>query len=156
MASAYLRLLIPSHTLLLLVGSKLLLPGRSIRTRYIEGPGTSVTGSYPIPGLSVNAIDNSQLYLLARDDYYIAGSAQAFMQGVYPPLGSAYVDEESILANGTLVQYPLGGYQYPTIDTISPLDFNYVWYVELGHGEQSTGITACAELNLTDIQDCWR
>ncbi len=101
--------------------------GSAIRTRYIEGPGTNITNSYPIPGLSVNAIDNTQLYLLARDDDYIAGSAQAFMQGVYPPLGSAHVDEESILSNGTLVQYPLGGYQYPTIDTISPLDFNYVW-----------------------------
>src|SRR5277367_815713 len=101
--------------------------GSVIRTRYIEGPGTNTTNSYPIPGLAVNAIDNTQLYLLARDDDYIVGSAQAFMQGVYPPLGSAYVDEESILSNGTLVQYPLGGYQYATIRAISPLDFNYVW-----------------------------
>jgi hypothetical protein len=108
--------------------------GSAIRTRYIEGPGTNVTDSYPISGLSVNVIDNTQLYLLARDDDYIAGSAQAFMQGVYPPLGSAYVDQESILSNGTLVQYPIGGYQYPTIDTISPLDFNYVWYVQLNLG----------------------
>ena len=111
--------------------------GSAIRTRYIEGPGTNITDSYPIPGLSVNAIDNTQLYLLARDDDYIAGSAQAFMQGVYPPLGSAYVDEESILSNKTLVQYPLGGYQYATIDTISPLDFNYVWYVKLDFGRQA-------------------
>jgi hypothetical protein len=101
--------------------------GSAIRTRYIEGPGTNITSSYPISGLAENAIDNSQLYLLARDDNYVAGSAQAFMQGVYPPLGDAYVDEESILSNGTLVQYPLGGYQYATIDVISPLDFNYVW-----------------------------
>lgn len=118
-------------------GKQAFAAGSVIRTRYIEGPGTSITGSYPIPGLSVNAIDNSQLYLLARDDYYVAGSAQAFMQGVYPPLGDAYVDEESILANGTLVQYPLGGYQYAIIDVISPLDFNYVWYVELGHRRQA-------------------
>lgn len=109
--------------------------GSAIRTRYIEGPGTNATNSYPIPGLSVNIVDNTQLYLLARDDDYIAGSAQAFMQGVYPPLGPAYVDEESILSNGTLIQYPLGGYQYPTIHAISPLDFNYVWYVQLNLGE---------------------
>jgi hypothetical protein len=120
--------------------------GSAIRTRYIEGPGTSITESYPIPGLAVNAIDNSQLYLLARDDDYIAGSAQAFMQGVYPPLGDAYVDPDAILANGTLEQYPLGGYQYATIDVISPLDFNYVWYVELDLGETNR-ITACAEPN---------
>jgi hypothetical protein len=104
--------------------------GSAIRTRYLEGPGTNITNSNPISGLAVNAIDNSQLYLLARDDVAIAGSAQAFMQGVYPPLGNAYVDEESILSNGTLVQYPLGGYQYAAIKVISPLDFNYVWYVE--------------------------
>jgi hypothetical protein len=110
--------------------------GSVIRTRYIQGPSTNVTNSYPIPGLAVNAVDNTQLYLLARDDDYVAGSAQAFMQGVYPPLGSAYVDEESILSNGTLVQYPLGGYQYPTIDTISPLDFNYVWYVQLNQSDR--------------------
>lgn len=111
--------------------------GSAIRTRYIEGPDTNITGSYPIPGLEVNTIDNTQLYLLATDDDYIAGSAQAFMQGVYPPLGLAYVDQESILSDGTLVQYPLGGYQYATIDTISPLDFNYIWYVELGLGRQA-------------------
>jgi hypothetical protein len=33
-----------------------------------------------------------------------------------------------MLADGTFVQFPLGGYQYPTIGIISPLDFNYVWY----------------------------
>jgi hypothetical protein len=132
-------------------GQQAFAAGSAIRTRYLEGPGTNVTNSYPIPGLAVNAIDNIQLYLLARDDDYIAGSAQAFMQGVYPPLGSAYVDEESILSNGTLVQYPLAGYQYPTIDTISPLDFNYVWYVELNL-EPSHII---ARIELTDAQDRW-
>jgi Histidine phosphatase superfamily (branch 2) len=104
--------------------------GSAIRTRYVQGPGNNVTDSYPIPGVSTNTIDNTQLYLLARDDDYIAASAQAFMQGLYPPLGVTFVDQEAILANGSLVQYPLGGYQYATIDTISPLDFNYVWYVE--------------------------
>ncbi len=104
--------------------------GSAIRTRYIQGPGNNVTNSYPIAGVSTEVIDNTQLYLLARDDDYVAASAQAFMQGLYPPLGITYVDEESILGNGTLVQYPLGGYQYATIDIISPLDFNYVWYVE--------------------------
>lgn len=103
--------------------------GSAIRTRYIKGPGTNVTNSYPISSISIDAIDNTQLYLLSANDDYIAASAQAFMQGVYPPLSIAYVNEEAILANETLIQYPLGGYQYATINTISPLDFNYIWYV---------------------------
>jgi hypothetical protein len=101
--------------------------GQVIRTRYIEGPGTNITNYYPIQGLAVNEITNSQLFILAADEDYTAATAQAFLQGVYPPLGVLYVDSESLLANGSVVQYPIGGYQYPTIDTISSLDFNYVW-----------------------------
>jgi hypothetical protein len=100
--------------------------GRAIRTRYIEGPDTNVTKNFPIRGLQVNQINNTQLYILTTDEDYMAATAQAVMQGVYPPLGQLYVDDEAILANNTMIQYPIGGYQYPTMDTISPLDFNYV------------------------------
>ena len=101
--------------------------GKVIRTRYLEGPGTNITNYFPIQGLAVNEIVNPQLFILAADEDYTAATAQAFLQGVYPPLGVLYVDSESMLANNTVVQYPIGGYQYPTMDIISPLDFNYVW-----------------------------
>lgn len=101
--------------------------GQMLRTRYLQGPGTNITHNYPIRDLPVNAIDNSKLYMLSADDDYMSASAQAFMQGVYPPLGQVYVDDESILSNNSVVQYPLGGYQYPTIDVIQPLDYYYVW-----------------------------
>jgi hypothetical protein len=131
--------------------------GSAIRTRYIQGPGNNVTNSYPIPGISANQIDNTQLYLLSADDDYIAGAAQAFMQGLYPPLGVTYINEEAILANGSLVQYPLGGYQYPTIDTISPLDFNYVWYVNTpGFEESRRTIPSLSRTQTNKRQDCRR
>jgi hypothetical protein len=103
-----------------------LISGSTIRTRYIEGPDTAITGSYPINGIS-KQMNNGELYILATDYDYVAASAQAFMQGLYPPLGGDYV-ADSMLANGTLTQFPLNGYQYPTIKLISSLDFNYVWY----------------------------
>lgn len=100
--------------------------GSTIRNRYVTGPDTNVTRAFPIHGLATNMIDNTQLYLLAADDDYVSGSSVAFVQGVYPPLGTGDLAQFE-LANGTSVGWPLGGYQYPTIDTISPLDFNFVW-----------------------------
>jgi hypothetical protein len=104
--------------------------GEVMRTRYVSGPDTNITRSFPITGLATNIIDNTQLYLLAADDDYVAASSLAFLQGVYPPLGDGANDPEFSLSNGSTVGFPLNGYQYPTIDTISPLDFNFVWYVE--------------------------
>jgi hypothetical protein len=31
------------------------------------------------------------------------------------------------MSDSTLEQYPLGGYQYPNVQSVSSLDFNYVW-----------------------------
>jgi hypothetical protein len=131
--------------------------GSAIRTRYLlEGPGDNVTPSYPISGISTDKIVNTQLYLLAADDDYIAASAQAFMQGLYPPVGDPIVNQEAILANGSLIQYPLGGYQYATIDTISPLDFNYVWYVKSTFEESTRTLSQLSKGQADDMQDCWR
>ena len=80
-----------------------------------------------INGLSVNAIDNSQLYALSTDEEYESASALAFFQGLYPPGGFPVIDDQGTLANGSLEGFPLGGYQYPNIRTVSSLDFNYVW-----------------------------
>lgn len=111
--------------------------GSVIRTRYIQGPGNTITDSYPISGISAQTIENSQLYIVAADTDYIAASAQAFMQGVYPPFQAVNSDADSMLANGSLIQFPLDGYQYPTIGLISPLDFNYIWYMGPdSHGAQ--------------------
>lgn len=89
----------------------------------------------PINELRSFNIDNTQLTVMTPDDEAQAGSAMAFMQGLYPPRDYTEVDEENMYApwdNGTggWIQYPLDGYQYPHIDSLGLLDLNYIWYVK--------------------------
>jgi hypothetical protein len=103
--------------------------GQVIRNRYISGPsnGTAITGPSPIHDISPSAIDNSQLSVLGTDDPWVSASAMAFMQALYPPRDNIVIDLESMLGNSSLDQYPLNGYQYPNIESLSVLDFNRLW-----------------------------
>lgn len=102
--------------------------GSLIRDRYISSNSTnsSSPNSGPIHGISQLNIDNDQLNILSTTDSYVVQSAEAFMQGLYPPAG-AVVDAESVLSNGNLSVFPLNGYQYPNIGTPGLLDYNYIW-----------------------------
>ncbi|MCJ1469637.1 hypothetical protein MMC07_008273 [Pseudocyphellaria aurata] len=55
---------------------------------------------------------------------YVVASAEAFMQGLYPPVNNT--DSNSVLANGSVIRSPLGGYQYTQIFTASRADPNVV------------------------------
>jgi hypothetical protein len=112
--------------------------GSVFRARYIGANTTStpdehvITTSAPILGLQRNAIDNSQLTILSTTDSYTAASAAAFLQGLYPPINQSFAPnagglESAVLADGTMVNFPLGGYQYPAIETASTQDPNIVW-----------------------------
>jgi hypothetical protein len=106
--------------------------GSVFRDRYLSPPvnGSQLTIGTPINGLNVNDIENTQLYIASLNDEHISASAMAFMQGVYPPRGesgSLSMDEESLLGNSSLVQFPLNGYQYPNIETLGSLDYNSIW-----------------------------
>ena len=102
--------------------------GQLYRERYITGAAnSSLTNASPIYGLNTYAIDNSQLQIMATDDPWISASAMAFMQALYPPQNATVPNLESMLANSSLAEYPLNGYQYPNIETLSLLDFNHVW-----------------------------
>jgi hypothetical protein len=109
--------------------NQLLDAGSMLRSRYIDpsSNASALITAAPISGLSTGAIDNSQMYVLSTEDEFVSGSALAFMQGLYPPRNAAMTQEETILSNQTLQMYPLNGYQYPNINTVSPLDFNYIW-----------------------------
>ena len=76
-------------------------------------------------------IDNSQILVQSPTDEFIATSAQAFMQGLYPPVDNErdplILNAEYLLANGSNVQYPLGGFQYANVYTASPWDPNSIW-----------------------------
>jgi hypothetical protein len=112
--------------------NQLLLAGSLVRSRYVDPPSVEspLYTSAPVEGISVQAIDNAQLYVLSTEDEFISGSALAFMQGLYPPR-ALVIDAEAILSNSTVEVHPLNGYQYPNINTVGDLDFNYIWYVSL-------------------------
>lgn len=102
--------------------------GGAVRDRYLwrtrVGPGDDGDDIAPITGISRNAIDNSQLNILSTTDSYVVGSALAFLQGLYPPVTQAFPNaiggiEAASLSNGTIMNYPLDGYQYPNIRTFS-------------------------------------
>ncbi|KAL9044465.1 MAG: hypothetical protein Q9214_002398, partial [Letrouitia sp. 1 TL-2023] len=89
-----------------------------------------LTSNSTIDGLSHDVLDDAQTYILSSTFQYTVASALAFMQGLYPPANlssSQEVNRMSILTNGTILDYPLGGYQYPHIFTYSPADPNSIF-----------------------------
>jgi hypothetical protein len=115
--------------------------GSAFRSRYLSGGfvlsenETRVTNRAPINDIERNAIDNWQLSILSNTDDYVTQGALAFMQGLYPPLKSAFPDNVGGLnislwaPTGAFVDYPMNGYQYPAIETLSVLEESSVAYV---------------------------
>ncbi|CAI7569211.1 unnamed protein product [Penicillium glandicola] len=90
----------------------------AFRYRYVSTVGGSETG---IQNISPIILDSNDVDVLSTTDQNIVASAQAFMQGLYPPLGSMNISSTQI-ANGSLTQGPLNGYQYPRIVTVGEAD----------------------------------
>lgn len=88
--------------------------GSFFRERYVEAGLFSATPKAPIDGLTAELLSPADLYVLALDSQPSVASAQAFLQGLYPPSlpgsntgGSAVagaLDTNSLLANGTYVR----------------------------------------------------
>ena len=87
--------------------------GAYLRNRYLGDYTENGVGGAPIEGLSANTIDVDQVYIGALDLQYTAASAQAFLQGFYPPLnqtsGNTVQQDDTapvtnILADGTTVR----------------------------------------------------
>lgn len=83
--------------------------GSFLRGRYVTST-TSRSGveRAPLRGLSPTSYDPIQMYILAQDTHPTAATAQAFMQGFYPPMvlnetTAALVDSSSVLANESYV-----------------------------------------------------
>ncbi|KKY15627.1 putative acid phosphatase [Phaeomoniella chlamydospora] len=105
--------------------------GAGFRDRYVDPSTSSNEHSTAVVGISAYELDNSQLSILAYSEEYIVASAQAFLQGLYPPietsLNRTLDDDESELSNGTIITSPLNGYQYPQLYTASSVDLNSIW-----------------------------
>ncbi|KND94948.1 hypothetical protein TOPH_00217 [Tolypocladium ophioglossoides CBS 100239] len=87
--------------------------GSFYRSRYVAA---SAPAASRIAGLSADTAVLSQLEVTAPKDAVLEGSALVFLQGLYPPTGSAGVET---LANGSKVEAPLGGYQYVPVDALA-------------------------------------
>ncbi len=112
--------------------------GSYFRDRYLANSSSSADddslNSKPIVGINRDAINNHQLSIYSSTADYDVGSSLAFMQGLYPSNSQAfpYMDEgisTNQLANGSSINYPLDGYQYPNIQTLSVLDPSSIWLV---------------------------
>lgn len=99
----------PLETALTSLGAQQLYSaGQFFRNRYITDSAANQTAIAPLNGLNVYTQDDLQTYVLALDQQYVTASAQAFMQGFYPPHNLSTVtgnglDMSNVLANGTYV-----------------------------------------------------
>ena len=108
--------------------------GSTFRERYVSSsqlPFSEYTVNTVINGISEFQLDDDEVTIESTTDQYIVASAQAFMQGLYPPLqvssNDTFVTSQSSLANGSNIIAPLDGYQYPLIYTASNNDDESVW-----------------------------
>ncbi|PKX97433.1 uncharacterized protein P174DRAFT_418399 [Aspergillus novofumigatus IBT 16806] len=106
--------------------SELYAAGSAFRDRYVAIHSNGSGVGTRIPSLSPYALEAEEISVLSRTDQPAVASAQAFMQGLYPPLGEVYdgkfYDPSFVLANGSLSRAPLNGYQYPQVITVGSAD----------------------------------
>jgi hypothetical protein len=106
--------------------------GQNLRTRYITGNVPEGLGVQHITGISTDTLNNNQISVQTSSQPHVVSSAQAFMQGLYPPhniansngTGSSTGD---LLSNGSAIDFPLGGYQYASIQSSGPADPNSIY-----------------------------
>ncbi len=106
--------------------------GANFRARYVT-PGSVEEGDQftTIRNISPYQLFQDEITVLATNEHYVSASAQAFLQGLYPPLTSSsnytYITGQSPLANGTNIVAPLDGYQYANLQAVSSNDLNAIW-----------------------------
>lgn len=85
--------------------------GCYLRDTYLN----SESPSY-IQGIQTDIADVDQLFIRADagGGNVILDSAYALLQGLYPPTS----ESKSTLANGTVIEAPLGGYQYVPVESL--------------------------------------
>ncbi|EEQ88917.1 hypothetical protein RJZ56_004967 [Blastomyces dermatitidis] len=99
--------------------------GSTFRGRYLDNVETR------IGGLSLHMLVPGEITVLARTEPAAVASAEAFMQGFYPPVpnssGNTTSRDLADMVNGTAVDFPLNGYQYPQILTLGFRDPSSVY-----------------------------
>ncbi|KAJ5747379.1 uncharacterized protein N7511_009075 [Penicillium nucicola] len=108
-----------SRTLTTYGASELAAAAAAFRYRYISTAGSDASES-GIQNISPSILDSKDVRVLSTAEQYVAASAQAFMQGLYPPVDMNTTDAQ--LANGSYAQAPVHGYQYPLIIPLGKSD----------------------------------
>ncbi|KAF5381224.1 hypothetical protein D9757_007845 [Collybiopsis confluens] len=102
----------PANTVITPLGLREeLLTGQYLRNIYLNSTSPSF-----IKGITSNIADPNQITVIADaagEGGVIMNSAEALLQGLFPP----NADYNTTLANGTIVEAPLGGYQYIEIES---------------------------------------
>ena len=110
--------------------------GAAFRARYLNqtsggGSGNSfVEEVAPVHGISTEVLNNAQIDIVSAEDEWVVAGALAFMQGLYPPVTGSVKElpggedmARNLASNDTdLVDFPLDGYQYPILQTLSSHD----------------------------------
>jgi hypothetical protein len=88
--------------------------GSALRSIYLD----SKSPSY-VQGMRPDIVDNHEIHVRSKagvEGTVVFDSAIALLQGLFPPNSS----NEIVLANGTTIVAPLGGYQYIPVETVEP------------------------------------
>ncbi|KAF2721635.1 phosphoglycerate mutase-like protein [Polychaeton citri CBS 116435] len=110
--------------------------GAFFRNRYIQSQdANSSSGAYddldkaPLQNLNQWSSNPVDVWVGAMDDQYSSASAQAFLQGLYPPVQLNLTGNPdnntratSFAQDGEFIEAPLRGYQYSQISTYGPQD----------------------------------
>ncbi|KAF3384963.1 hypothetical protein F1880_002681 [Penicillium rolfsii] len=96
--------------------------GAAFRERYLSSGGSINVSDSAIQYLSATVLDSKDVDILATTDQFVIASAQAFMQGLYPPLGQSGLVPSETTGNSSSDLSPLDGYQYPQIVTLGTGD----------------------------------
>lgn len=85
--------------------------GQFFKARYLND-----TSSLKIKGINQDVVKLSQLNVEAPVDNVLQSSAMGWLQGLYPPVGTALSTQT--LANGSSVSAPLNGYQLIPVNAV--------------------------------------
>ncbi|KAF4450720.1 hypothetical protein F53441_6163 [Fusarium austroafricanum] len=123
-----------SRTVLTPEGAQQMLrQGTAFRARYIKnGVNNSeyenIQTTY-LQNLSPDVINNDDIDIVSQTEEWVSSGALAFMQGLYPPSPNAYDNSTrgkeiavNLASGDNKTDYPLNGYQYPSIRTPSFYD----------------------------------
>lgn len=92
--------------------------GAAFRDRYLSSGGSINVFDSAIQYISASVLDSKDVDIFSTTDQFVIASAQAFMQGLYPPLGQSGMAPSDTGDNSFSDVSPLDGYQYPQIVTL--------------------------------------